>query len=393
MNQMKIDSNQGQQSSRGPEAVDVPLRTSNVPHIQHAANTQGRGEFSATTENPTGHKLQVSVVIPVYMAAQYIQATLDSVLQQSFSEWEVIVVNDGSPDTGELEDRLQPYLNHPHFRYLKQANGGPSSARNRGMLAANGEYIAFLDSDDYWAPDYLAEQLRVLQADVSLDLIYADAVLLENDLPSQRTFMHASPSSGLVSFESLAAEECTIITSCTVARRAALIKAGLFDESLVRCEDFHLWLRMAYQGARMAYQQKTLAFHRVCNGLSGDTVRMQEARVEVFQKVLAGLVLSLEQQKLVRLQMETYAARTKLEKCKTQLLSGEYREAIANLKSANAFLQKRKFKWALLGVRVMPGLLRYLYPVYERLMAPYLSYGPGKQPIRNRTAAEARMLP
>ncbi len=390
---MEIDSKQGQQSSRAPEAPAVPLRTSNAPLIQDESNTRRVGESSAATDNVTRYKFSVSVVIPVYMAVQYIQATLDSVLQQRFSELEVILVNDGSPDTDELEERLQPYLNRPHFRYLKQANGGPSSARNRGVRAANGEYIAFLDSDDYWAPDYLTEQLRALRADVSLDLIYADAVLLENDLPSQHTFMQASPSTGLVSFESLAAEECTIITSCTVARRAALIKAGFFDESLVRCEDFHLWLRMAHQGTRMAYQQKTLAFHRVCNGLARDLVKMQEARVEVFQKVLAGLALSLEQQKLVRLQMETYAARTKLEKCKTQLLSGEYREAIANLQSANAFLQKRKFKWALLGVRVMPGLLRYLYPLYERLVAPYLRYGPGKQAIRNRTAAEARLLP
>jgi len=231
-----------------------------------------------------------------------------------------------------------------------------------------------------------------LRADRSLDLIYADAVLLQNEQPSERTFMQVSPSRGSVTLESLAAEECTIITSCTVARRSALLEAGLFDESMVRCEDFHLWLRMAHRGARMAWQQKTLAFHRGCNGLAADQVKMQEARVEVFQNILQILALSPEQQKLVHLQMETYAARTKLEKCKAQLLSGEYREAIANLRSANAFLQKRKFKLALLGVRLMPGALRYLYPAYERVMAPYLRYGPGRSSIRSRAVADARIL-
>src|SRR5690348_6033557 len=92
------------------------------------------------------HTPLVSVVIPAYNAAAYLPATLDSVLVQSFSNYEIVVVNDGSPDTPELEKALQPYFRK--LRYIKQENRGPSSARNTGIRAARGKYVAFLDSDD-----------------------------------------------------------------------------------------------------------------------------------------------------------------------------------------------------------------------------------------------------
>lgn len=325
------------------------------------------------------------MIIPAYLASGDIRETLDSVLGQTFLDLELILVNDGSPDTAELERVLQPYLTLPNFKYLRQENRGPSSARNTGVLAARGKYIAFLDSDDFWAPHYLAEQLRAVRENPSLDLIYADAALLEKDEPTHETFMQRSPSTGLVTFESLAREECTIITSTTVARRRALVEAGLFEEALWRCEDFHLWLRMAHAGARIAYQRKVLASHRVRNGLAADLVRMQEARVEVYNLVASRLVLSDAQRNLIRLQMETYQARLKLEYCKEELLSGKYREAFLTLRSANAFLKKRKFQWALFGVRTMPWLLRRVYPVYQRVIALAL-----RRRTRNRSGVDAR---
>ena len=87
----------------------------------------------------------VSVVIPAYNAASYITATLDSAFAQTLSDYEIIVVNDGSPDTPLLEEALQPYLGK--IRYIKQENRGPSNARNTGIQASRGKYVAFLDSD------------------------------------------------------------------------------------------------------------------------------------------------------------------------------------------------------------------------------------------------------
>src|ERR671939_2007579 len=95
----------------------------------------------------------VSVIIPAYNAAAHIGAALDSVFAQTFTDYEVIVVNDGSPDTPELERALDAYAGR--LLYVRQENRGPSGARNAGIRRARGEYVALLDSDDLWLPAYL----------------------------------------------------------------------------------------------------------------------------------------------------------------------------------------------------------------------------------------------
>ena len=102
----------------------------------------------------------VSVIIPAYKAAGHIVSAIESVLAQTFSDHEIIVINDGSPDTSQLLEVLSPYRDR--IRYLEQPNQGPSGARNTGIRAARGTYVAFLDSDDSWSPSYLGEQIRLL---------------------------------------------------------------------------------------------------------------------------------------------------------------------------------------------------------------------------------------
>src|ERR1700730_1568273 len=109
----------------------------------------GGREDSPVSETPT-----VSVIIPAYNTALYIVETLDSVFAQTFRDFEVILINDGSPDTDKLEQVIEPY--RERIVYLKQKNGGPSAARNAGIGWSRGEYIAFLDSDDSWLPQYLS---------------------------------------------------------------------------------------------------------------------------------------------------------------------------------------------------------------------------------------------
>jgi glycosyltransferase involved in cell wall biosynthesis len=104
----------------------------------------------------TGSPL-VSVIIPAYDVAEFIGEALDSVFAQTFTDYEVIVINDGSPDTAKLERALAPYLSR--IVYLKQENRGVSAARNTGINAARGSLIAFLDGDDVWLPNYLEVQV------------------------------------------------------------------------------------------------------------------------------------------------------------------------------------------------------------------------------------------
>src|SRR5213080_1671301 len=131
---------------------------------------------------------RVSIIIPAYNVASYIGETLASVFAQTFTNYEVIVINDGSPDTEELERALEPYFDR--ISYLKQENLGAGAARNEGLRAAQGEFIAFLDADDLWLPNYLEEQLKFIRAN-DFDLVCADAMHFGDSPLAGRTYIEA----------------------------------------------------------------------------------------------------------------------------------------------------------------------------------------------------------
>src|SRR5581483_10459739 len=166
----------------------------------------------------------------------------DSVLNQTFTDYEVIVINDGSPDTEELESAIDVYRDR--IMYVSQPNAGPGAARNTGVRLARGKYLAFLDADDYWLTNYLQQQIDFLSSHSSIDAVYADALIVGSSQLAGQTFMQATPSVGTVTCESLLAERCTIILSGTVVRRQSVVNAGSFDERFRYAEDFDLWVRM-----------------------------------------------------------------------------------------------------------------------------------------------------
>src|SRR5882757_10706658 len=119
---------------------------------------------------------KVSVIIPSYKTATLIARCLDTVMAQTFQDFEAIVVNDGSPDTPELEKVLQPYMER--IVYIVQPNKRAAGARNTAIQRARGEFLAFLDSDDTWLPDHLASQMQLVDVDPSLDLVYSNALMV-----------------------------------------------------------------------------------------------------------------------------------------------------------------------------------------------------------------------
>ncbi|HTH52231.1 MAG TPA: glycosyltransferase family A protein, partial [Pyrinomonadaceae bacterium] len=118
---------------------------------------------------------KVSVVIPAYNSADTIEETLTSALTQKFREHEIVVVNDGSPDTDWLERRVRPFLED--ITYIRQRNAGAGVARNLGIKHARGNIIAFLDADDIWLPEYLASQFVFMQRH-DYDMVYCDAQIV-----------------------------------------------------------------------------------------------------------------------------------------------------------------------------------------------------------------------
>jgi GT2 family glycosyltransferase len=302
----------------------------------------------------------VSVIVPAYNVARYIGEALASVFAQTFPDFEVIVVNDGSPDTDELEQVIEPY--RTQINYIKRQNGGPSAARNTAISHAQGDYVAFLDGDDLWLPEYLSEQLKALHENPALDLIYADALLFGDSASAGRTYMQTCPSRGAVTFESLLVEDCSVPTSCAVARRRSLVDVGLFDENLITSEDFDLWLRLAFHGGHIGYQQRVLAHHRLhATSLAASSTRMLQSQIRVLKKTASTLTLSPGQQELLAKEITKCKAHLDLNRAKQQLLAGEYGEAMNAFTRANDFFRSSRLWIVLQLLRRVPTFLRYIY--------------------------------
>ena len=301
-----------------------------------------------------------SIVIPAYNAAHLIVDALTSVLAQTTDSYEVIIVNDGSPDTPQLEQALQPYLND--IIYIRRPNGGPAAARNSGIRVAKGEYIAFLDSDDQWVSTHLAQMREVLENDPTLDLVYGDAVNFGELAEVGATTMSANPSEGVATFESLVLCKCTVVGSTVVARRQALIDAGLFDETFVHGEDFDLWARVAYRGGRIDYRRHIHARRRIHRGnLTVDAVASFGGQAKALRKLMKELDLPDGLKQDMQRELEKCDAAVALEKCKQDLVARRYNEAVAELRRANAAYRSRKLQVVLYLMRTMPRFVRHMY--------------------------------
>src|SRR5260221_4431466 len=229
----------------------------------------------------------VSIVITASNSAAFISETLMTVFGQTFNDFEVVIVNDGSPDTEEFELALQPY--RARVIYLKQENRGAGAARNAGLRAARGELIAFLQGDDVWSPTYPSEQVKFMR-EYGCDLACADAMIFGTSADAGRSYMDSlmgsAPAQGRVTFLELVNADRSLITSGVVVRRELVLEVGLFDEALRNAQDFDLWLRLARHGAKLAYHRHVLLSYRSRpNSLSGDAINSHQRELGVFDKI------------------------------------------------------------------------------------------------------------
>ncbi|HEX6718103.1 MAG TPA: glycosyltransferase family A protein [Pyrinomonadaceae bacterium] len=301
----------------------------------------------------------VSVIIPAYNAATYIGEALRSVCEQTFTSREVIVINDGSPDTDEFERELEPFA--ACIQYVKQENLGAATARNAGLRAARGEFVAFLDADDTWLPNFLEEQIKFLKS-TQADFVYSDALLVGESLLNGRTFMQVQPSRGAVTPESLLGVDVTILTSAVLARKAPILEVGLFDEELRRGHDFELWLRLAKRGVRFAYQRKVLVQHRILeSGLSGDTISQLQRTLSVLERIRNREDLSATEEAALERNMKRTRAELALEDGKDRLLRRDFDGAFDCFKRAKHFQGSWKLRFICAGMLLAPELLRRMY--------------------------------
>lgn len=196
---------------------------------------------------------KVSIIIPVYNGANYLREAIDSALVQTYPNFEVIVINDGSIDGGKTEKIALSYGNR--IRYYSKGNGGVSTALNWGIEKMTGEYFSWLSHDDMYTPDKIEKQMEILQSVSPETILYGGFELIDG---KSRKFAQVNPSSlyredklNVPLFPLLKG----LINGCTLLiHKSHFVRVGLFDPTLRSTQDYDLWFKM-FRGA-------TLKFHR-----------------------------------------------------------------------------------------------------------------------------------
>ena len=237
----------------------------------------------------------VSVIIPCYNYADYIPETLESILAQTYTHWEAIVVDDGSVDNTacvvadyvKLDSRIQ---------YHYQRNQGMSAARNAGIGLARGEYIQFLDSDDYVAATKFEIQVGLLRSNKDADLVYSDAYNFIHEFEANtarkfrkfRLLMHPMSGQGEALALHMASDNIFLIGS-PIFKRSMAAAIGLFDKSLFSFEDWVFWYKAVLQGYKFVYDNRegTEFYVRTHgNNTTGNRYKMWKYKIQARQSLI-----------------------------------------------------------------------------------------------------------
>jgi len=230
----------------------------------------------------------VSVIIPTFNRGWIIKEAIDSVLNQAFESFELIVVDDGSTDN--TLDILTEYKDR--IILIKQRNRGVSAARNRGMDAASGRFIAFLDSDDLWLPQKLNRQIEFFDSN-------PDALICQTQETWIRDGVRVNPGkrhrkvSGMIFEPSL--HLCLVSPSAVMVKRSLLDEVGFFDENLPACEDYDMWLRIGYKHPIFLIDTPLIIKRGGHTDQLSKNPALDKYRIKALKKILDRNVLSEKQ--------------------------------------------------------------------------------------------------
>lgn len=254
---------------------------------------------------------EVSVIIPTYNRAKYVTQAIDSVLAQTYKDYEIIVVDDGSTDN--TQEVLYAYIDSLKINYIYQDNAGVSAARNAGISVAKGDWVAFLDSDDQWLPDKLSTQMAALRENQSLVAHTVNVRFIRSnngDLTSfhrsgfplqQRVGILEKPLAWQLKHSALA------MPPSFICHKAAAEAAGMFDESLSICEDYDFMCRVALEGSWGYCWDELVMVHRRDEDMASlsserfsNSVRTFSALKKTYEKLLNDSRLTQKEKKLVQ---------------------------------------------------------------------------------------------
>lgn len=220
----------------------------------------------------------VSVIIPTYNRAAMLKEAIESVLAQTYQDWELIVVDDGSTD--ETPCLMDTYREaDARIRCLKQHNQGLSSARNAGLRIAQGEFVAFLDDDDLWLPEKLRLQTMCMQEHPEFGLTYTRFYLLGGK--QERLLLPRKP--GTTFLQLVEANFIPVLT--VMVRRTCLEEVGLFNERFRATQDYELWLRILRRHPIHFIDKPLACYRKHGSNMTAKLIPMLLEHIEVLKMV------------------------------------------------------------------------------------------------------------
>ena len=283
----------------------------------------------------------VSVVIPAFNAASVIAETLDSVCAQTFQDFEVIIVDDGSTDETAAVAR-EFCAADARFTLIQQPNGGPSVARNTAVEHARGEWIAFLDADDVWLPEKLARQMELFREDPRANFLFTNYYFWDGSRNFSAYYRQSRPlPEGDAGRQLVFA--CVYGCSAVVVRRETLQAVGPFDPDLPFAQDWDMWLRIAERGMWARGTREPLGCYRRWPGSrSNQKLRATEGDVRVLEKNLC----ATQRPDLRPLYERSFAfARGRLELARARQLLKSQPQAVPDAIWRAWRLYPRRLKW------------------------------------------------
>jgi glycosyltransferase involved in cell wall biosynthesis len=301
---------------------------------------------------------RVSIIVPAYGVAHLVGEALDSLLGQTMTDWECLVIDDGAPD--DVAGAVAPFLTDSRIRFLHTSNHGVSAARNRAVHETSAPLIALLDGDDLFRPGYLAAMCEVLEADHDNRLATCNARIF-GAIRRERTCVDRKQGSGDGVHGSLAdvLDRSFNVYIGTTFRRCDFASIGGFDEAMAQSEDFDLWVRLMSLGGKACYIDEILADYRVRPGsASANFERMLLGNIKVYEKARAALGPGRPEIPLIDRLIGDNRVKLAFEHAIDKVVDGDTYRGLLELRALNAQVTGSVWAISFLAWKLFPPLAR-----------------------------------
>jgi GT2 family glycosyltransferase len=311
----------------------------------------------------SGATAAVTVIVPAWGVSDLLPEALASLQSQTRTDWRAVVVDDG--DTAAVAAAVAPFLADERIRLLATDNVGLAGARNRAIAAADTPFVALLDGDDRYRPDYLERMLPALEADPRIGFVTSDALLFGLKLVEGKLFSQLEPQHGPITLERVLTRAFKVFGAAAI-RRTAIEEVGGYDASLRSAEDLDLWIRLLERGwAAVRVDAPMVEYRRRAASLSGQSLSLARWVTEVYERAAVRLEGRPEQACALAM-LERSRNDLRIEEGVADILAGRSWRGVAQLRTTDLADTSPRWRMAMRLFRLFPPLAR---PMLRRYMA------------------------